>query len=128
MGLAAAVARCSAAGWLEETRRINALECDLDQLPKNDAVPTQSMCPHYAWGVGYVLNGSCVGAATLIKNRTIPRDWPIAYLRLGSAFTLCGGVKEYFDQLDSCDLNAPSVVHGALETFACFGRTHGADT
>lgn len=121
MGVAAAIARGSDAERREELRRIDALGTDLG----HDTIGTPRFCdmdPDYAWGVGYVLNGSSLGASMMLRDGAMSADWPKAYLGLGRAYAKDGHLKRYFADMNTLAPNADRVRNGALDTFAALRR------
>ena len=105
-----------------EHDRIAALCDDLGCGPR---VPNtaQDLAFGYAWGVGYVLNGSTIGAASIMKSGFLEPGWPRCYMALGQSYAKAGGVAAYFEQLDTLEADRGSVLQGALETFALFERS-----
>lgn len=119
LGRPAATARRDQSEIDEEDKRISALAADLrinGPAPQDAAV---SMGTDYAWGVGYVLNGSALGAAILLKHPgTLGKDWPRRYLQLGRDYASSGRLRQFFDRLNCEPRHRQQVEHGALDTFS----------
>ncbi|MEM1383100.1 MAG: biliverdin-producing heme oxygenase [Pseudomonadota bacterium] len=125
VGLTAAMARGDTEEVDEEQRRLSALAADLDASPAG-ARPARTLGADYAWGVGYVLNGSCLGAAMLLKSGGLGPEWPRRYLYLGRDFAKSGRLRRYFERLNALPLDREAVERGALETFGMF-KDSGAE-
>lgn len=100
----------------EERARIAALDQDLDGMSHAHHQTTE-MDEGYAWGVGYVLNGSTLGASVLLKQGHIEKGWPCAYLKTGRTYAATGALKHFFDRLEKTDAPEDRVMTGAKETF-----------
>ena len=118
IGLIAARSRNDASETLERAR-IAAL-CDDLGIARRGPDVTGNITADYAWGVGYVLNGSALGASWILKTGRLQANWPRSYLTMGRAYAQAGGVREYFDRLDAQDLDAGEVIAGAHAAFAIF--------
>ncbi len=108
-----------------EYQRIVALEQDLGlPLAYNNSHPLEPLwksqtndCMSYAWGVGYVLNGSTLGASMMLKYNFLAPKWPRAYLTLGRDYAQSGQLKRFFNSLARQELNLEAAISGARETF-----------
>jgi heme oxygenase len=123
-GRPAAIARNHSDDICEEDCRIDALCADLhlgEGLTHPLPATCPAMAPAYAWGVGYVLNGSALGAAILLGRQGVRPDWPSSYLSLGRSYAQTGKLKQFFDRLNTIDLDPAAMVMGARDTFALFG-------
>ena len=122
VGVRAAAGRDDAADFVLEKQRITALATDLEiGLPAAPTMPPLSA--DYSWGVGYVLNGSTLGAAIILKQNFVEPTWPSAYMRLGRAYVRAGNAKSFFNTFDSLALNGSEVERGAIDTFSLFDDT-----
>lgn len=102
-----------------ERRRLKALERDLHSKAK-PAGEKVDISPDFAWGIGYVLNGSALGASTLLKSHAISRSWPRRYLTDGYTFAREGDLARFFRKLNDQRLDIQEAVHGAEATFELF--------
>ncbi len=100
----------------EEGRRAEALEEDLSERACSDGSQRQTT-ESWAHGVCYALNGSAIGASMLLKSGAIPDHWPQSYLRVMANYASSGGLKAFFDQLESSDLEMARAVEGAQAVF-----------
>jgi heme oxygenase len=121
LGLAAAEARGDAADMAEERARITALKDDLgDAAPPQAgpaaALPARSIVPDRAWGIGYALNGSALGAAMMLK-AGMPGDWPISYLTSLSAYARSGRLATFFRRLNAAPLDLDIASEGGCDVF-----------
>lgn len=124
IGLAAALRRSE--GVVEEAARIAALADDLEmEAPPRVAPLAESV--DYAWGVGYVLNGSALGASILLKSGAVAETWARRYLERGRTYAQTGQLRRFFDALNTAPLHLAGVQAGALDTFAAF-ETPDLDT
>ncbi len=116
IGLPSALHRRSATELALERARIAALETD---LATRAGVVSESLIlsKSYAWGVAYVLNGSCLGAALLLKSDAVDPGWPSTYLRLSQSCAASGRLKTFFGDLNAAVLNRPDAVVGARDVF-----------
>jgi heme oxygenase len=108
---------------IAEQARIDALARDLQEEAPETTGDLNATDVAYAWGVGYALNGSALGASTIIKSGHLGRDWPRRYLEMGRAFAQTGGVKDFFDRLNEKHLDRQRVTEGAMTVFSIF-RQH----
>lgn len=119
LGYPAAVARADPIEISLEKGRIAALCDDLDcEAPDTDLEMTQDE----AWGVGYVLNGSALGADMLLRHGKLGADWPKSYLKLGQKYVKSGGLRRFFDALNAGTFGEADLCKGAARTFAFFER------
>ena len=114
----AARSRNDASETLERTR-IAAL-CDDLGIARRRPHVIGNIAADRAWGVGYVLNGSALGASSILKTGRLQANWPRSYLSMGRIYAQEGGVRRYFDRLDALPLNAREVIAGAHVAFAIF--------
>lgn len=100
----------------EERDRISALKEDLG---KGTTINCERTVPNdsYGLGVAYVLNGSCLGAASLLAKGAIHADWPSAYLRLSGAFAKSGRLGAFFRELNASDIELEDAILGANDVF-----------
>lgn len=122
LGIPAALAMGDADAYTEETKRVEALAEDLG-VPAWPKPPLAEMSPSYGWGVAYVLNGSTLGASSMLKQGHIQDGWPSAYMRLGRTYVTSGKLKAFFEALNTAALDQAEVNRGALDTFAVFENT-----
>ena len=116
-GLPAARARTDADDIDEENGRIIALSQDLcitDGRPPS----IRAMSESYAWGVSYVLNGSALGAATMLKTGYIHANWPHRYMNTARAYATSGRLARFFQDLDYSDINIDDATRGASMVFS----------
>lgn len=119
LGLPAAHALADADAIQEETYRIAGLAVDLNGHV--DHGPTHAkLGMSEAWGVAYVLNGSSLGAAMMLKSRSIPEDWPADYMSRSAAFAKSGRLKAFFDGLNSAEIDILKTAAGAKRCFDIF--------
>ncbi|MEL7027369.1 MAG: biliverdin-producing heme oxygenase [Pseudomonadota bacterium] len=118
-GLPAAIARGDRTEIAEERTRIDALCKDLD-CSHVELNPPRAMDQDRAWGVGYVLNGSAIGATVMLRGGYLGEDWPQAYLHVGQAYVQSGKLKRFFDALEDGPQDATAVTAGAMDTFKLF--------
>lgn len=121
LGLDAARLRNAEVDGLEEERRIHALGTDLDMAtlwrdPARVSQPLR-MSRDYAWGVGYVLNGSALGAAVIMKAGHLGPTWPVRYLGLARDYARSGNLKAFFDALNEQTLDRAQALRGAVAVF-----------
>lgn len=119
VGLPAAKARLDAIEIAYETARIDALYQDLDRPAEPETVPPP-MGFAEAWGAGYVLNGSALGASMMLKGGYLGSDWPSRYMALGGEYVRSGNLRRFFDALNTRPLDIASVERGAKAAFALF--------
>ena len=125
LGIPAAIRRADGSQTTERARII-ALRQDLGT--SQPAIVEQSITDQsFAWGVGYALNGSALGATTILKHGGLQRDWPRRYLEMGRDYARTGGVRRFFDRLNGEQLDRDQVVAGALAVFEVF-KEHSAQT
>lgn len=125
-GLPAARQRNSDGDLALELQRISALEKDLalpityDSAPSAELIWTPQADDYtaFSWGVGYVLNGSALGACVMLKHNFLHPEWPRSYFTLGQNYARSGRLSNYFASLDRKKLDAKSAVSGAQETFS----------
>lgn len=116
LGLSAAKALSKAGQTMDESARLRALCADLQRLEQKptDVAPMETS---RAWGVQYVLNGSALGAATLMKPGQLHRDWPARYLSEMANYAKSGKLKAFFDQLDAAPIDVAVAEIGARDVF-----------
>ena len=100
----------------EENARIRALSEDLGEAPHWTS-PDQPLSRSFAWGVGYGLNGSTLGASVMLKAGHCRAEWPSAYFRLGRDYVQSGRLARFFQSLDAADLELEKAVAGARAVF-----------
>lgn len=131
VGLRAAKVRGDLDDVKEEENRIAALCADLSlSVPHQSDGPDgedSRMSASYAWGVGYVLNGSALGAAVMLDRGYLKDGWPDQYFLLGRALVRTGGLKRFFDRLNNVPLDEADVANGAKDTFSIFRDDHDTD-
>lgn len=116
LGLPAATLRQNGVERATEDARISALQQDLGT--DIETGPTGClMTESYAWGVGYALNGSSLGAATLFKSRAIKPDWPSTYMRMSRDYAASGKLAAFFRDLNGSALDLEAAVSGATDVF-----------
>ncbi len=131
LGLPAALHRRCVSELGLERERIFALRKDLGL--KVDVIPEGLILSNsYAWGVAYVLNGSCLGAAVLLKSGAIEPAWPSAYLRTSQSCVSSGRLGAFFRALNAFPLHRPDAVAGARDVFTVLSEApspllHGAN-
>lgn len=106
-----------------EYSRIEALLSDLNDPSLRDAEVDFSgpfWSVSFAWGVGYVLNGSTLGARFLLKRKTVKTEWPCAYLQQAASYVRSGRLKTYFGMFDALPLDKDHVSLGVEATFRAF--------
>lgn len=118
LGLPAAEARKAEGDIADEQIRLEALYADTGRVPL--APVTVRPSPSYAWGIGYVLNGSALGAVMMLKEGHVPEGWPTAYLEEGCAYAKSGKLAAFFRALDAAELDMDEAALGARDTFAVF--------
>ena len=116
LGLPAATLRQHGAGRATEEARISALQQDLGTDVEHEP-PQGVMTESYAWGVGYALNGSSLGAAMLLKSRAIKPDWPSAYMRMSKDYAASGKLATFFRGLNGSAIDLEMAVSGATDVF-----------
>lgn len=80
----------------------------------------------YAWGVGYVLNGSAMGASIMLRGGHVKPDWPVEYFQTCQAYVRSGRLKAFFDQMNGAQLDLGEATQGASDVFAVFEDGLGA--
>lgn len=102
-----------------EYERAQALSVDLD-IPEKPAfaVTLEQPSSAWPWGVLYALNGSSIGASTLLKSGQIMAEWPNQYLQVMTRFATSGALGTFFAELDSRELNLSDCVSGATAVFS----------
>lgn len=121
VGLAAAQARGGSAEIDLEQERIAALCADLGLGQyKAGAI---CVSPDYAWGVGYVLNGSAIGANMILRDAFLQPRWPDRYLKLGKDYVKSGGLQKFFTALNDANPGPEIAMLGARETFEMLERS-----
>lgn len=118
LGLPAARAREAEEDIADEETRLKALHADTGHGPLAPIRARPS--PSYAWGIGYVLNGSALGAVMMLKEGHVPEGWPTAYLEEGRAYAKSGKLAAFFRALDAAELDMDEATRGAQETFELF--------
>ena len=122
VGLRAAASRGDPDELTLEQDRVLALSVDLAIPSPALPMPPSSMPHDYAWGVGYVLNGSALGASIILKNSYILQNWPSDYMTLGRSYVKTGRAKHFFKLFDSLHLDTAEVERGAIDTFLLFSE------
>lgn len=114
-------------GCVTEQARIDALR---DDLGLSDAAnPNASPCStSWAYGVQYALNGSAIGAATLLKAGAVPLSWPTQYLQTMRTYATSGQLGQFFAQLDHAVLSLPVAARGASAVFGAITRAPNANS
>ncbi|MEL6585556.1 MAG: hypothetical protein AAFY65_09330 [Pseudomonadota bacterium] len=109
----------------QERLRIRALRSDLG-LSGAGARGPEPLDLGTAWGVAYALNGSALGASSLLTSGAVSRDWPQAYLRVLRDYARGGGLRAFFDDLDAASVPRAQMVQGAQAVFACLAEAEEA--
>lgn len=122
VGFRAAIARGDETELTRESERVAALGVDLT-ISSPEASLTPAMPNSYAWGVGYVLNGSALGASIIVKKNYILNNWPSKYMKLEQNYVRTGQMKKFFENLECSDLDVSEVERGAIATFLLFDKT-----
>lgn len=104
-----------------EMDRLKCLSADLG-CPVPETFAGDAMNPGYAWGIAYVLNGSCLGAAVMFKRGDILADWPSRYMRAGQTFAQSGQLRDFFSALENADIDIATASRGAEACFAAFAK------
>ena len=117
MGRPSAEARDDKLAIEQEDDRISALRDDLNGSAHPSPTARTDIGSDYAWGVGYVLNGSSLGASILLKTDSLGVGWPRQYLGLGRDYVRAGHLKRFFDGMNVASVNPIEVHRGAMETF-----------
>ncbi|MEM9060698.1 MAG: biliverdin-producing heme oxygenase [Pseudomonadota bacterium] len=125
LGVPAALRRGDPEDAAEEYRRIRALCNDLE-LPRPRSLGLNELDEGFAWGVGYVLNGSSLGATILLDRGALQPDWPTQYLSVGREYVKSGHLKRFFDSLNVVGHDPKSVQRGAFATFDQIGALRNA--
>ncbi|MEL6523242.1 MAG: biliverdin-producing heme oxygenase [Pseudomonadota bacterium] len=115
MGVPAAHARGDLPDIEAEDRRVRALCSDLNMPKKDISIPV--LDPSYAWGVGYVLNGSALGAKEMLQKGRIQQDWPNAYVLALQSYANSGQLARFFARLNDTRLDNITALQGAQDTF-----------
>lgn len=102
-----------------EQARLHCLQADLNCPPLPCAAPG-ALSLGQAWGVAYVLNGSCLGAASMTRNGTLRQSWPARYMDHGSAFVRSGALRRFFERLNAAPIDPDQAIAGAQRCFAAF--------
>ncbi len=123
-GVAAALSRGDQAEIDVEYRRIHALVDDLT-LDTTPTVCTEQLSAAYGWGVGYVLNGSAIGANMILRDGFLEDAWPNRYLLAGQAYVKTGALQRFFAAMTDADPEPSEVLRGAQETFELFAEPVG---
>ncbi|MFK7941897.1 MAG: hypothetical protein AB8B85_03150 [Paracoccaceae bacterium] len=111
-----------------EDARVLALHSDLGVSAEPERFPNSlPMTSDFAWGVLYVLNGSAMGASTLLKSKVIDPSWPTAYLRTMQYFVRSGALAAFFRSLNSIPLDTTQAVMGARAVFDAISEAHLID-
>lgn len=126
LGVQAAAARGDPEDLVIEHRRIDALCADLGRARPAIRSPTP-MSDGFAWGVGYVLNGSTLGAEMILRHGYLGAGWPVRYLALGRDYVRDGHLRRFFDVLNDLPLPVEDVRRGAMDTFAALAPLAAAD-
>ena len=105
-----------------ERARIAHLASDLGAKPDHRG-DRRTMTESYAWGVAYVLNGSCLGASVMLKRGDIPDDWPSRYFAHGRTYVQNGGLKRFFEKLNAAPIDPGAASQGANACFEAFMST-----
>lgn len=100
-----------------EQWRIAALESDLPGARQVVQAARPNPNRSYAWGVLYALNGSALGASSLLKSGAVPLSWPRSYLETLRRFAVSGDLATFFRQLDQAPLETALAVAGAHAVF-----------
>lgn len=119
LGLPAAVARGSFEDIQRERESIARL-CEDLQMRRLPQGANSLASISYAWGVGYVLNGSALGASLLLKRDSLAPNWPQRYLEMAAAHARSGGVYAYFKALEHASVVLDEAIAGAKDTFSLF--------
>ena len=120
-GIAAASARADGSDRIEQARRL-ALILDLEEETPQAMPDCDGVDISFAWGVGYALNGSALGASKILKSGDLDQDWPRRYLELGQRFARSGAVRKFFDDLNVQTLERDKMINGATAVFSLFKR------
>ena len=107
-----------------ERARIDCLIDDLDGLHL-PAACVPDLSDSQAWGVAYVLNGSCLGASVMLKRGDIPQDWPSSYLAHGRDFVHSGQFQMFMERLNRADIELHGATLGARTCFKAFAEVRG---
>lgn len=124
LGAPAALRRGDPEDVIEEHRRVAGLTEDLDAAPSR-TMAVEDIDEGFAWGVGYVLNGSSLGAAVLLKAGALGEDWPTRYLMMGRDYVTSGRLKRFFDALNAVNHDPDTVQEGAFAAFEQLGSFRG---
>ena len=101
----------------EESARLTAISRDLGcAVPGKPAA--RDISTSWAFGVLYALNGSALGAATLLKGGGVSDAWPRSYLTVMSRYAKTGGVSSFFRQLNGEGICLSEADEGADAVFA----------
>lgn len=103
-----------------EDLRIAALCADLGRDGDLDGmVPVLAPGRDWAWGVGYALKGSAIGARSLLE-AAATRGWPVAYLGAQRRFATSGELSRFLRALDRCGARPDAALGGARGVFAMY--------
>lgn len=105
-----------------EQARVDALCLDLGRPVPDAPFDRSARSDSWALGVQYALNGSAIGAATLLKSNVIPPDWPTQYLQTMRDYARSGQLARFFVQLDQATLHLPDATIGAAAVFDAITR------
>lgn len=121
-GRGAAAAKRLDQAWItdEEDKRYIAIVADLGHQSLDKTVE-QKMNTSEAWGVLYVLNGSALGAVSLLRSDALSPQWPKAYLNQMKSFASSGLLKRFFCELEAAPIDTNAAIKGAKATFAAIG-------
>jgi len=107
-----------------EQHRLKALNTDLFdcRFASEPMSATMPIGRDQAWGILYALNGSALGATSLLRPGAALAQEPSLYLGLMRDYVQSGGLGRFIRALNSEPLNLPKAISGANMVFAAMSQ------
>lgn len=117
-GLPAALAEPGIVDPACERRALSLIDQDLGPTGAAPGDPViADITRDHAWGIGYALTGSALGASLILKSGSMAPDWPTGYLAFMRDRARDGEIRRFFDALNASNADPEPACAGAMAVF-----------